>query len=360
MTRSRYRPLASVLIVGLTACTVGGAGLLKAQGPAATLKSLPACAHLPAWSPGPEPVATLPYMATMRALGIQRAAVEVRGVWQDGRLASPFVARRLYYRCDACLSAQITDLATLARLRRSLLQPQIDRTALGFARVAGPSRYFERVPRLNGRRVHFWVFLPSRPSMGQSPTGLSRPLNVLPLKRPSTQLELALAAVRDDDALALSCVLAGGKLGSSDLTTLLEAAAGPGPRADAIELLGAAGADANAPVAAGDRRGDLPLADAIGSPTNVAALLDIGASPTAADSEGQTPIEHARRASALNGTPQLGCSLALLEAASARNSHYRDMGELAIEHPRAQLGRAQPLRQRLHLPARQPGADRQR
>src|SRR5579883_171323 len=305
VTRSRYRRLASALIAVLTACAVGGAGALKAQNPAATLKSLPACAHLPAWSPGPEPVATLPYMATMRALGIQRAAVEVRGVWQDGRLASPFVARRLYYRCNACLSAQITDLATLARLRRSFLQLQIDRAALGFARVAGPSRYFERVPRLNGRRVHFWVFLPSRPSMGQSPTGLSTPLNIFPLKRPSTQLELALAAVHDDDALALSCVLAGGKLGASDLTT----------------LLGAAGADPNAPVAAGDRRGDLPLADAIGSPINVAALLDIGASPTAADSEGQTPFEHARRASALDGTPQLACSLALLEAASARNSH---------------------------------------
>lgn len=317
----RLRPFIAIAVL-TTLGALLSATLLAAQQPILDeLERVPACRALP----GP-PRSVLPalegqygveqpYMGLMRALGVRRAKIEVRGTWRHGALRDPAVVKRLYFRCYECPFAQMTDLRRLVEIDRSPLRAALDAAALGRTRAATPPNAMDHSPRIEGKLVQVWETffdIPRAPG-----AGLVTPAEngVWPVDRKAWAE--AQAAVDDDDALGLMCMIRNRALTNSQLQDLLCEAARSfyRNRVAEIELLVSWGANPNMP----DRNGDLPLVGA-SNPLNVAALLLLGAEPNAKDGLGRSALDIARWQAKNNPNSSTQCVSALLTAAAGRST----------------------------------------
>lgn len=313
LVRSTRRTHIAVALLVLATCPAALAQALLALG------HLPACAHLPLPPAAEAPAPEQPYMAAMRALGVRRAVVDVRGVWRHGALVRPTVYRRLYFRCYDCPFAQISDLEPLAEIERSALPAHLDQAALDRARSAHPPVVIDHPPRIEGRVVSLRaLFFDSPRAPGSAWLAVPNANAVWPVSATHSSMQRGLAAIEADDTVALACILQMHAFTGAQLASLLIASLNFGPfnRAADIELLGAAGANPNEIAATGPWRGDLPLMRAIGNPTHVAALLDIGANPNATiqyyGGAAQSALDLARWQARHDPGPTSQCVLALL------------------------------------------------
>lgn len=293
----------------------GPAGV--AQNLQTLLADAPACHELPGPPRGAVPSTQQPYMPAMRTLGIRRAVIDVDGIWRRGTLTRPSIRRQLYFHCYDCPFGQITDLKRLVRIERSPLTTVLERAALGGALAARPARYIDNPPKIEGKCVQVPIMLFDAP---RAPASWAAQFwaAARPCENGRQPLARALAAIEAEDSLALACLLRGYKFDTTELSTLLLSAVhSDGERAAEIELLGAAGANANAT----GRDGDLPLQAAIASdPLNVLALLDIGADPAKRNDEGKSALDLAQWAATRYRDADSRCVLGLLTAAVHRSA----------------------------------------
>ncbi len=226
-----------------------------------------------------------PYMGLMRKAGVRRAVFETRAVWQRRGPDRVSVVRRMYYKEYDRPHGQIIDAGTLAEIRDSGLEGLLDEVALQRVRNAKFSRGIDGPgPRKGQVLFSFVEFLDN----GWIPP---EPTFVHALGKPQADPLSVAAGVGDE--IELRRLLGLRNYSQHELTTALDAAVrNYDDNTSVIELLIKAGGDVNArPWPDG---GTL-LMCAIGHPSNVNALLTLGADVNARDRQRQTALMHATR-----------------------------------------------------------------
>jgi hypothetical protein len=221
------------------------------------------------------------YMEAMRNQGVARAVVVVSAERNpDDHVKNPKVVRTLYYREFDAADAQVTDTATLSRIRESRLEQAL--TAVAIERLRSAPFFAGREG--SKRSYKHWT---SNVELFSS-AWLPEPSTILVPSR-----EHALSSPTPDvldDVIQTRALLSSHNFNKSELNrALFDAVLSRYDNAAVIKLLLDAGADVNAV----DRDGITPLMNAVDHQCNLRALLEHGAEVHARDKWGVTALKRA-------------------------------------------------------------------
>jgi hypothetical protein len=230
-----------------------------------------------------------PFMQAMRQDGVDRAYIEIHGVWEHDHPKNLEVARRLYFRNLDGPHSEIIDSAKLKQIKDSGLEVLLDSVALSRFREAhlmgwvDPELIWDFSWKLHGSKIWGSTNLFATPWVADSPQLVFRDFN----RRSSIA-----SAASAGDIEELRTLISKHRYSSSELNWFLNyAVMSLWDNTDTIELLIHAGADANARFA----DNTTPLMLAYENACNIRPLLNNGARLDARNKRGQTALDLAKQ-----------------------------------------------------------------
>ncbi len=230
-----------------------------------------------------------PYMKAMLREGVERAYIEVHGVWKHNRPANMEVVRGLYFNKLDAPHSEITDSAKLKQLRDSGLERLLDSVVLlriNEAHLMGwhdPQPIWNLSWQLHGSKISGSIDLFDTPWVPDSGRPVFRDFH------PQPSIEQAAGI---GDVMRVRTMLGQRKYSQAELDRALShAAMSVWDNTDVIELLVKADADPNARF--GENTTVLMLA--YENACNIRPLLDQGARPNDRDKWGRTALDLAKQ-----------------------------------------------------------------